>query len=99
MTVRLLSIETAVPDTVIRQEDVSRLFAEQPGMTRLGTRVVRSAFAGAGVSTRHTVLPELGVVASGTVDGGDATASPFVDPTTRHLRSPGTHARLSLIHI
>lgn len=96
MTVRLLSIETAVPDTVIRQEDVSRLFAEQPGMTRLGTRVVRSAFAGAGVSTRHTVLPELGVVASGTVDGGDAAASPFVDPTTRHLRSPGTHARNQL---
>lgn len=140
MTVRLLSIETAVPDTVIRQEDVSRLFAEQPGMTRLGTRVVRSAFAGAGVSTRHTVLPELGVAASGTVDGGDAAAtgsggeaagargadeasngrtddgttsphapgrdgaqraddaaaSPFVDPTTRHLRSPGTHARNQL---
>ena len=96
MTVRLLSIETAVPDTVIRQEDVSRLFAEQPGMTRLGTRVVRSAFAGAGVSTRHTVLPELGVVASGTVDGGDAAASPFVDPTARHLRSPGTHARNQL---
>ena len=140
MTVCLLSIETAVPDTVIRQEDVSRLFAEQPGMTRLGTRVVRSAFAGAGVSTRHTVLPELGVAASGTVDGGDAAAtgsggeaagargadeasngrtddgttsphapgrdgaqraddaaaSPFVDPTTRHLRSPGTHARNQL---
>ena len=96
MTVRLLSIETAVPDTLIRQEDVSRLFAEQPGMTRLGTRVVRSAFAGAGVNTRHTVLPELGVVASGTVDGGDLAASPFVDPTTRHLRSPGTHARNQL---
>ena len=120
MTVRLLSIETAVPDTVIRQEDLSRLFAEQPGMTRLGTRVVRSAFAGAGVSTRHTVLPELGVAAAATIAGNDAAtghtddgtnaphapgrdgaqragddaaASPFVDPATGHLRSPGTHAR------
>ena len=64
MTVRMLTIETLVPETVIRQEDVTRLFAEQPEMTRLGSRLVRSAFGGAGVATRHTVLPELGVAAA-----------------------------------
>ncbi|WP_431696265.1 type III polyketide synthase [Kocuria rhizophila] len=112
MTVRMLSIETLVPDTVIRQEDVTRLFAQQPGMTRLGSRLVRSAFDGAGVATRHTVLPELGTAvdragsAAGAGSapsedvpggspraGGDAAASPFVDPGTGHLLSPGTHAR------
>ncbi|MBO4145893.1 3-oxoacyl-[acyl-carrier-protein] synthase III C-terminal domain-containing protein [Kocuria rhizophila] len=112
MTVRMLSIETLVPDTVIRQEDVTRLFAQQPGMTRLGSRLVRSAFDGAGVATRHTVLPELGTAvdragsaagagAAPSEDvpggspraGGDAAASPFVDPGTGHLLSPGTHAR------
>ena len=128
MTVRMLTIETLVPETVIRQEDVTRLFAEQPEMTRLGSRLVRSAFGGAGVATRHTVLPELGVAAASapppdsvaaagaersTADDGarpprrpthrpaasaegDAAPSPFVDPVTGHLLSPGTHARNQL---
>ena len=60
----MLSIETVVPETGIRQEDVTRLFAGQPGMTRLGSRLVRSAFDGAGVATRHTVLPELAEAAA-----------------------------------
>ncbi|WP_348614350.1 type III polyketide synthase [Kocuria rhizophila] len=119
MTVRMLSIETVVPETVIRQEDVTRLFAGQPGMTRLGSRLVRSAFDGAGVATRHTVLPELAEATArashaptagpeddrergqltpprtphGEPPGDDAAASPFVDPVTGHLLSPGTHAR------
>ncbi|MDN5630336.1 MULTISPECIES: type III polyketide synthase [unclassified Kocuria] len=63
MTVRMLSIATEVPDTMIRQEDVAEVFAEQPGMTRLGTRLVRATFRAAGVDTRHTVLPELGALA------------------------------------
>ena len=122
MTVRMLSIETVVPETVIRQEDVTRLFAGQPGMTRLGSRLVRSAFDGAGVATRHTVLPELAEAAArashaptagpeddrkrgqstplrtphGEPTGDDAAASPFVDPVTGHLLSPGTHARNQL---
>ena len=118
----MLSIETVVPETVIRQEDVTRLFAGQPGMTRLGSRLVRSAFDGAGVATRHTVLPELAEAAArashapnagpeddrergqatlprtphGEPTGDDAAASPFVDPVTGHLLSPGTHARNQL---
>ena len=97
MTVRLLTIATLVPDTVIDQEDVAELFARQPAMTRLGSRLVRSAFSGAGVRTRHTVLPELGAVArprSGSGATPQAEAAPrFVDPGTGDLLSPGTHAR------
>ena len=109
MAIRMLTIDTVVPETVIRQEDVSRLFAEQPGMTRLGARLVRSAFGGAGVATRRTVLPELGAAAASAphADPGagddaagapdrDAAPSPFVDPATGHLASPGTYARNQL---
>ncbi len=60
MTVRMLTIATVLPDTQIHQPNVARLFADQPDMTRLGSRLVGSAFAGSGVATRHTVLPELG---------------------------------------
>ncbi|RKQ36825.1 type III polyketide synthase [Kocuria tytonis] len=102
MTVRMLTIDTVVPETVIHQEDVTRLFAEQPGMNRLGSRLVRSAFGGAGVATRHTVLPELGLAAAtaphdaARAPQADAAPSPFVDPATGHLLSPGTHARNQL---
>lgn len=93
MTVRMLTIATVLPDTKIHQRDVARLFAEQPDMTRLGSRLVGSAFAGAGVSTRHTVLPELGAAASRATENDDAAPSPFVDPASGHLLSPGTHTR------
>ena len=94
----MLTISTALPDTVIHQSDVARLFARQPDMTRLGSRLVGSAFAGSGVTTRHTVLPELGAAAaqdrSGPADA--APASPFVDPHSGHLLSPGTQTRNGL---
>ncbi|MCT1803874.1 type III polyketide synthase [Kocuria sp. WRN011] len=100
MTVRMLTIATAVPDTQIHQPDVAKLFANQPAMTRLGSRLVGSAFAGSGVATRHTVLPELGTAVSRGLDGtnetDDAAPSPFVDPVSGHLLSPGTQTRNQL---
>lgn len=95
MTVRMLTIATAVPDTRIHQPDVARLFAEQPDMTRLGSRLVGSAFAGSGVATRYTVLPELGAAAATESVEADDDAAPslFVDPATGHLLSPGTQTR------
>ena len=94
MTVRMLTIATVLPDTQIHQPDVAQLFADQPDMTRLGSRLVGSAFAGSGVATRHTVLPELGDAASQTRKRNDDTASsPFVDPASGHLLSPGTQTR------
>lgn len=94
MTVRMLTIATVLPDTQIHQPNVARLFADQPDMTRLGSRLVGSAFAGSGVATRHTVLPELGTAASPARNENDDVApSPFVDPASGHLLSPGTHTR------
>lgn len=95
MTVRLLTIATRVPETAIAQDDVAELFAEQPGMTRLGSRLVRTAFSGAGVQTRHTVLAELGAEAREAGDGEPVTAH-FLDPVTRELESPATGARNAL---
>lgn len=98
----MLTISTVLPDTVIHQTDVAQMFARQPGMTRLGSRLVSSAFTGSGVSTRHTVLPALGAAAlrghetTGDTAGGDAAPSPFVDPQTGHLLSPGTRTRNAL---
>lgn len=76
MTVRLLTIATLVPETVITQEDVADLFARQPAMTRLGSRLVRSAFANSGVRTRHTVLPELAAATRPEVPAAPGGSSP-----------------------
>jgi len=94
----MLTIATAVPDTQMHQPGAAQMFAEQPAMTRLGSRLVRSAFAGSGVATRRTVLPELGVAASLDRDEAnvDAASGPFVDPESGHLLSPGTQTRNQL---
>ncbi|GGC90909.1 naringenin-chalcone synthase [Tersicoccus solisilvae] len=92
MTVRLLTIATRLPETAIDQDDVAELFATQPGMTRLGSRLVRTAFAGAGVRTRRTVLAELGAQSREAADGDPVTAH-FLDPATGALGSPATGAR------
>ncbi|OMH35026.1 type III polyketide synthase [Tersicoccus sp. Bi-70] len=90
MTVRLLTIATRLPETAIDQDDVAELFAVQPGMSRLGSRLVRTAFAGAGVRSRRTVLTELGAEARAAHDG---TPTHFLDHETGALGSPATAAR------
>lgn len=90
MSVRLLTIATRLPETVIEQDDVAELFAGQSAMTRLGSRLVRTAFAGAGVRTRRTVLTELG---AGARDAHDGTPTHFLDGATGALGSPATGAR------
>lgn len=104
MTVSLHAIGTALPPTTIHQDRVSRLFAQQPGMSRLGSRLVSSVFAGSGVRTRQTVLAELADTDDDTRHDGaapDDTAqhdrgNGFLDPATRTLRSPSTAARNAL---
>ncbi|MEG9247022.1 type III polyketide synthase [Arthrobacter sp. Soc17.1.1.1] len=59
MTVILRSLETAVPATVMVQPQVRDVFAAQPGLTRLGQRLVGAAFDSSGIETRYTVLDEL----------------------------------------
>ena len=59
MTVTLRSLETAVPSTVLVQDQVRDVFAAQPGLTRLGTRLVNTCFNSAAIDTRRTALEEL----------------------------------------
>lgn len=59
MTVTLRSLETAVPPTILIQEQARDVFAAQPGLTRLGQRLVRTCFDSAAIDTRHTAVEEM----------------------------------------
>src|SRR2546427_12949537 len=61
MSVYVRSLETAVPPTVLIQDQARDVFAEQPGLTRLGSRLVRTCFDSAAIDTRHTAVAELTV--------------------------------------
>jgi predicted naringenin-chalcone synthase len=59
MTVTLRSLETAVPPTILVQSEARDVFAAQPGLTRLGTRLVNTCFDSAAIDTRHTAVAEM----------------------------------------
>ncbi|WP_218711833.1 type III polyketide synthase [Arthrobacter sp. BF1] len=61
MTVMLRSLEIAVPPTILVQEQARDVFAAQPGLTRLGQRLVRTCFDSAAIDTRHTAVEEMHV--------------------------------------
>ncbi|KRE29414.1 type III polyketide synthase [Agromyces sp. Soil535] len=86
MTVALRAISTAVPSTVLVQEEVRDVFAEQPGLNRLAQRIVATSFNVSGIETRYTVLEEL---------SRDAHPEEpvFFDIDRRELLLPGTKAR------
>ena len=86
MSVHIRSIETAVPTTVLRQSEVRDLFASQPAMTRLGSRLIGAAFDASGIDTRSTVVDELDRVER---EG----ASVFYDAGSGLVLDPGTAAR------
>ncbi|MBQ3360268.1 MAG: type III polyketide synthase [Microbacterium sp.] len=82
----LRSLQTIVPDTVIAQDAVRDVFAQQPGLGRLAQRIVTASFDGSGIDTRHTVIEEFSPL--------HETDEPvFFAPTTRQLLAPGTRAR------
>lgn len=82
----LRSLQTIVPETVLRQEEVRDVFAAQPDLGRLAKRIVTASFNGSGIDTRYTVLEELSFSAE--------TESPqFFDRETGALLSPGTKVR------
>jgi alkylresorcinol/alkylpyrone synthase len=87
MTVSIRSIECAVPETVLTQTDVRDLFAGQPGISRLGRRLISTVFDASAIDTRHTVLTELAPAASGP---GDPV---FCDPDQRRILAPATGVR------
>ena len=86
MTVALRAISTAVPSTILVQEEVRDVFATQPGLNRLAQRIVATSFNVSGIETRYTVLEEL---------SRDAHPDEpvFFDIDSGELLLPGTKAR------
>lgn len=92
MTVTLRSLETAVPPTVLVQPEARDVFAAQPGLTRLGQRLVRTCFDSAAIDTRHTAVAEM----STDFHGPDPM---FYDGATGLLLSPSTKERNDLFTV
>ena len=86
MTVYLRSLETALPPTVLIQSEARDVFAAQPGLTRLGTRLVATCFDSAAIDTRYTAVDEL-------TSDSRAENPRFFDPGTGLLLSPSTKVR------
>ncbi|MFZ7088251.1 type III polyketide synthase [Curtobacterium sp. RRHDQ10] len=59
MSATIRAIGTATPPRVIDQDGAMRLFRAQPGLGRLGERLVGAAFGASAVDQRHTVLDDL----------------------------------------
>ncbi|MHC9042993.1 type III polyketide synthase [Microbacterium saperdae] len=82
----LRSLQTIVPDTVLRQDEVRDVFGSQPDLGRLAQRIVSTSFNVSGIDTRHTVIDELSLTA--------VTENPvFFDRATGGLLSPSTKTR------
>jgi predicted naringenin-chalcone synthase len=86
MTVTLRSLETAVPGTILVQNEVRDVFAQQPGLTRLGSRLVATSFDYSGIERRHTVVEEL------TLESRSGNPV-FFDAGSRQILSPSTKVR------
>lgn len=83
MAISIRSIETAVPDTELKQGEIRDLFAAQPGRTRLAQRQIAAVFDAAAIDTRHTVVDELDQQPrEGTPVFYDAAAGELLAPST-----------------
>ncbi|WP_193106062.1 type III polyketide synthase [Brachybacterium sp. FME24] len=86
MTVTLRSLEVAVPATELAQEEVRDVFAAQPGLTRLGERLVATSFNSSGIERRYSALNEW--------DGPPPGEEPvFFEADTGRFLNPTTAAR------
>ncbi|WP_104060673.1 type III polyketide synthase [Arthrobacter sp. 4R501] len=86
MTVYVRSLETAVPPTLLVQTEARDVFAAQPGLTRLGSRLVSTCFDSAAIDTRHTAVEEMTMAFR-------SDAPQFFDPATGLLLNPTTKVR------
>lgn len=89
MSVYVNSLETAVPPTILVQPQARDVFAAQPGLTRLGSRLVRTCFDSAAIDTRHTAVAEL------TLNGSPDSRN-FYDPDSGEVLNPSTKVRNDL---
>ena len=90
MVVTLRGLQTAVPPTILVQDQVRDVFAAQPDLSRLAQRLVTTSFNMSGIDTRRTVIEEL------TLDAGRSGEPQFFDPETQRLLSPSTGVRNEL---
>ena len=58
MPVMMRTIQTALPPTILYQDKARDVFGAQPGLTRLGQRLINTSFDSAQISTRHTAVTE-----------------------------------------
>ncbi|WP_136612198.1 type III polyketide synthase [Sinomonas albida] len=89
MTVLMRSLETAVPATALKQSEARDVFAAQEGLTRLGTRLVRTCFDAAAIDTRYSSIAEF--------SWDKPTHDPeFFDAATGRVLNPSTKTRNDL---
>lgn len=86
MAVTLRSLEVAVPETVLVQDEVRDLYASQPELSRLAARLVSAAFNASGIGRRYTALDELDLA-------GTAEDPIFFDARTQRILNPSTSTR------
>lgn len=89
MPVMMRTIQTAVPPTILYQDKARDVFAAQPGLTRLGQRLIATSFDSAQISTRHTAVSEF-------TTEKVAKNPDFFDAENGLLRSPSTKVRNEL---
>ncbi|MGQ3383494.1 type III polyketide synthase [Glutamicibacter sp. TV12E] len=87
MPVKIRTIQTAVPATVLEQEATRDVFASQPDLTRLGQRLIATSFNSAQIRTRYSCVDEFNL-------NLPAPENPlFYDRASGQLRSPTTAQR------
>lgn len=79
------AIGTAVPDTVLRQDDAREIFRSQSGRSALARRLIGATFDASAIDTRRTVIDEFNRPSS-----GQAT---FFNPKDGAILSPSTATR------
>lgn len=89
MAVTLRALEVAVPETVLHQAEVRDIFASQPGISRLATRLVNASFDASGIETRHSAVTEMDLQEQPASNGSPQ----FFDPTNREILNPSTRVR------
>lgn len=89
MAVTLRSLEVAVPDTILHQDEVREVFASQPDMSRLATRLVHASFSSSGIERRYSAVSEMSLQAR-----PDSAAPPqFFDSDSGRILNPSTGVR------
>ncbi|MGV2951005.1 type III polyketide synthase [Glutamicibacter sp. AGC46] len=58
MSVKIRTIQTAVPATTLAQEEIRDVFASQPNLSRLGERLIATSFNSAAINTRYSCVDE-----------------------------------------